>query len=110
MPHRDPDVRAAYQRQRYAADPQRVRASKYMSRYGITIEQYDAMFAAQGGVCAICDKPPKNRRLDVDHDHSTGQVRGLLCAPCNRLVGFFENHEQATRDYLGHSRVGRSVS
>lgn len=56
-------------------------------RYRITPEQYDAMFQAQHGVCAICGRPPKRLRLAVDHCHVTGTVRGLLCHPCNRLVG-----------------------
>lgn len=67
-------------------EPQR----KYhlMSIYGITVDEYDALLKAQGGVCAICGKPPKTRRLGVDHDHKTGVVRGLLCYFCNhRLLG-----------------------
>ena len=53
---------------------------------GVTVEQYDAMLDAQGGGCAICGNPPKTRRLDVDHDHRTGKVRGLLCHRCNRTL------------------------
>ena len=53
---------------------------------GLSVEDYDAMLAAQGGVCAICGNPPKTRRLDVDHDHKTGKVRGLLCHRCNRAL------------------------
>lgn len=55
--------------------------------YGITSEEYDAIYKAQGGVCAICRRASgKRRRLAVDHDHKTGFVRGLLCRPCNRNV------------------------
>jgi hypothetical protein len=54
-------------------------------QYDITPEQYEGMLAIQGGVCAICKHPPKNRRLDVDHDHQTKRVRGLLCHVCNRM-------------------------
>jgi hypothetical protein len=53
---------------------------------GVTTAQYEAMLAAQGGGCAICGNPPKTRRLDVDHDHRTGKVRGLLCHRCNRAL------------------------
>jgi ribosomal protein L24E len=54
-------------------------------RYGLTIEQFDEMLAEQGGVCAICgtDTPLGRGTFHVDHDHQTGQVRGLLCHPCN---------------------------
>lgn len=60
--------------------------------YGMTIEQYDALLLAQSGVCAICSKPPVRRRLDVDHCHSTGAVRGLLCEHCNKAIGLFRDN------------------
>jgi hypothetical protein len=45
---------------------------------------YDRLLEAQQGVCAICGKPPpENRRLDIDHDHRTLLIRGLLCRGCN---------------------------
>jgi hypothetical protein len=48
---------------------------------------YDAELAKQGGVCAVCGRPPSpNRRLAVDHDHKTGAYRGLCCYRCNRYV------------------------
>ena len=57
-------------------------------KYGIGIEEYKRMFKAQNGVCAVCRRPPKNKKknLHVDHDHKTGEVRGLLCYYCNRRV------------------------
>lgn len=81
------------------------RAWNLARRYGITVEQYEAKLAEQGGVCAICKKPPKKNRLHVDHDHSCDQghdpkkacekcFRGLLCITCNSrlewLIEFFE--------------------
>jgi Autographiviridae endonuclease VII len=48
--------------------------------------RYDELAARQGGVCAICGRPPKTRRLDIDHDHETMRVRGLLCHRCNRPI------------------------
>lgn len=48
---------------------------------------YEAMLAAQGGHCALCPRRPKpERRLDMDHNHQTMKIRGLLCVPCNRAV------------------------
>ena len=67
------------------------RAAKLKKAYGITIEQYDEQLAVQGGVCAICGKPPKSRCLDVDHDHKTGLLRGLLCHMCNRALAYLRN-------------------
>lgn len=64
-------------------------------RYNITPEQYDALNTQQKGLCAICGNPPRGKmqRLSVDHDHTTGRVRGLLCITCNRALGYFENAE-----------------
>lgn len=72
------------------ADPDRRRRDQYLYRtYRITLAQYEAILELQGGVCALCEKPPKKRNLSVDHDHRTGEVRGLLCDPrCNnQLLG-----------------------
>lgn len=59
-------------------------------QYGITGEEYEELFRLQGGVCFICRRAPRTKRLAVDHDHKTGEVRGLLCANnengCNRAV------------------------
>ncbi len=53
------------------------------------------MFSEQGGVCKICAIPPGEQELSVDHNHKTGQVRGLLCHMCNVYVGLFENADLA---------------
>ncbi len=52
----------------------------------ISDEEYDRLLAEQDGHCALCPSVPKTRRLDVDHDHPTGQIRGLLCHRCNRAL------------------------
>lgn len=49
-------------------------------------KHYDALLKYQRGGCAICGRKPKTRRLDMDHDHRTMQVRGLLCVRCNRAL------------------------
>jgi len=52
----------------------------YLRRtFGITQADYEALVASQGGGCAICGKPPGEKRLCVDQDHATGAIRGLLC-------------------------------
>jgi hypothetical protein len=59
-------------------------------RYGITMEQYEGILEAQGGVCLMCMKPPYAQRLVIDHDHATGRVRALLHQNCNAtLKGVF---------------------
>lgn len=63
-----------------------------LKTYGLTIEQYEALYEAQGGVCFICQRATgKTRRLAVDHDHKTGYVRGLLCKPCNSVLAHFRD-------------------
>ena len=58
-----------------------------MTRYGITPEQYWALYEAQGGTCYICQRATgKVRKLAVDHDHRSGFVRGLCCKPCNSTL------------------------
>ena len=63
--------------------------------YGIGFKDYDAMVLEQNGVCAICSaEPPKNqhkKRLNIDHCHTTGKVRGLLCDACNRAIGLLKD-------------------
>jgi len=56
--------------------------------YGISVEDYEQMLEDQNGGCYICGKKPEGKRaLDIDHDHSTGKVRGLLCSNHNRALG-----------------------
>ena len=84
-----------------------MRRHRLSYKYGLTEQAYDELVARQGGSCAICHQPEQRRRPDgsptplcVDHNHETGQVRGLLCARCNSVLGFIDNpmlHEAALR-------------
>jgi hypothetical protein len=60
--------------------------------YDLTPEKYEEMLTAQGGVCAICkneDTKLKSDKFSIDHNHTTGEVRGLLCGSCNTGLGLF---------------------
>jgi hypothetical protein len=62
--------------------------------YGVSFAEYDSMLQKQNGVCAICSSPPPShhkKRLNIDHCHSTGRVRGLLCDACNRALGLLKD-------------------
>lgn len=66
------------------------RRGHLLRRYGITLEQYESLYEKQQGRCAICKRLEADfsRRLAVDHNHKTGEIRGLLCNHCNHwLVG-----------------------
>ena len=72
---------------------EKARAKRLLDNYKLTVEQYDAILAHQGGVCYACKcaEPVKGRRLSVDHDHDSGLIRGLLCSRCNPIIGKLEN-------------------
>lgn len=80
------------------------RNSAYKSVYGITLADKDALFAAQGKVCAICKTTKFGKRSPhTDHCHKTGKVRGVLCARCNRGLAYFRDDPElfrAAADYL----------
>lgn len=83
--------RRAYIKTKWASDPihrakhaEHVRRAQRKSRYGLTHDQYLALCKSYRGCCGICHK---RRKLVIDHDHKTGQVRGLLCDPCNTGLG-----------------------
>ncbi len=83
--------RAAWAREYRARNPNADSVRKLKYRYGITQEEYDVRLEAQGGACAICRKAEPggngNTSFHVDHNHETGEVRGLLCAACNSGLG-----------------------
>ena len=77
-------------------NPDKIRCLKFRTVFGITLEEYERMSATQNNLCAICKLPETSlnnqkvggvRRLAVDHNHKTGQVRELLCSHCNKALG-----------------------
>ena len=86
----------------------RSRKDCLMHEYGLTLEQWQQMFDEQSGCCLLCGKHQSElkRILQVDHDHITGKVRGLLCSPCNVQLGWLENKEFCAKAsiYLARSK------
>lgn len=94
------DKVARYSRISRRRDGGRSILKQILKKRGISQDQYAAILAAQGNVCAICGRQSEQRdkesnrfrRLYVDHDHETNLVRGLLCWKCNSGLGFFEDN------------------
>ncbi len=78
-----------------ASNPEKVRqwsrTTSLWAYYRLTLEEYDKLAAQQKGLCALCGNPPategRHTRLQVDHCHKTGRIRGLLCNSCNNALG-----------------------
>lgn len=68
------------------------RRANLKGKYGLTQDQFNALLRKQNGLCALCRaEQPGTRDWSVDHDHITGQVRGLLCSRCNTGLGQFRD-------------------
>jgi hypothetical protein len=79
-----------------------------VSKYGIDDIEYNRILMAQGGVCAICGgTDPSGRRLCVDHDHKTGEVRGLLCTSCNYTLGAAKDNASVLERMINYLRGDR---
>lgn len=100
---------------RFREHGQRTKLRRVRERllYGITLEAYQALLQAQGGLCAICRRSPGKKGLGVDHCHGTGQIRALLCAACNMALGALKDDAglcRAAADYLDHHHSVRAAA
>lgn len=111
------EVRA--ERARQPPDSMSIRKWKLQANYGISLAEYDALYRKQSGCCAICGirKEPwqpgggvkgRYRFLVVDHDHSTGRVRGLLCFGCNLAIGHFRDDPTLMLAAAAYMRTARN--
>lgn len=69
----------------------RIRINNRVKRYGITIEQLKNFWNAQEGTCAICGEMLDKKKYRIDHNHTSGKVRGLLCSSCNAAIGLLKD-------------------
>jgi hypothetical protein len=98
-------VKARWEQLPKAERARLLKAKHLKMRYQLTPDEYAQMLIAQGGKCAVCEKP--FRTIDVDHDHDTGDVRGLLCRGCNLGVEFFIKHRDRAESYLASAKQRR---
>lgn len=75
-------------------------------KYNLSLEEVTALWTAQGNKCAICkiekEKVSTNNGLHIDHCHTTGKVRGLLCGNCNRGLGMFEDSPELLQSAINY--------
>lgn len=85
-------ARSRYHKKKCETDPTHLKRHRLQRRYGITLEEFADLLTSQDGRCAICRSadPRIKSGWAVDHNHATGEVRGLLCRPCNMVVGVHE--------------------
>lgn len=106
------EVRRRAQENWKARNPRAWYASVLRRNYGMTLDEFDAMVLAQEGRCDICNEPMiKSHEPCVDHCHTAGTVRGLLCAQCNFGLGHFRDRPDLMLraiDYLTASGTAKS--
>jgi len=92
--------RAAWSEANPEREAERKRRNRLKQNYGITVEQWDEMFEAQGGCCAVCGTSEPGGRhgtFHVDHCHDSGDVRALLCNGCNVALGMMNEDPERIR-------------
>lgn len=109
MPHVDPDKRKAAvkasrakNRESYNASVGRWRRANVHRQYGLSREELDALVERSGNACEICRASFEETKRCIDHDHITGDVRGLLCRKCNAALGLIGERLNAAARYLGY--------
>ena len=92
------------------------RSQNLKTKFGISVREFDERFRAQDKCCAICKRrrKTKDKSFALDHDHSTGSLRGILCHSCNRALGLADDNTRLLRaaiKYLErHSRANASTA
>jgi hypothetical protein len=105
---RNPMRKSASRRLRQQIEPYRVAIEELehnmRNRYDITLEEYGHMFNDQQGLCKICGHSHIEfaRGLVIDHNHVTGYVRGLLCDPCNRAIGYLKENVNTLQSAINY--------
>lgn len=101
---------AEYMREYRKRSPSIMKSIELKKRFGISLEEYQLMLEVQQNVCAICGKVESSvdhrtkraRYLAVDHCHTTGKIRGLLCSRCNTAIGLLEDDPQILQNAIDY--------
>ncbi len=103
---------------RHAEAPHIRRNQVLRKKFGIGVDEYEAMLKEQDGLCAICRLPERAintstggvASMPVDHDHQTGKIRGLLCSHCNRAIGLFQDNPEILKSAINYLERNAHVS
>jgi hypothetical protein len=87
---------------RYIKDKDRWHSYRLKNKFGINLDDYNNMLKKQNGVCAICGitEQENGKRFAVDHNHTTNEIRDLLCSRCNAAIGFLQENIQITQNVI----------
>lgn len=92
-------------------NPEKAKEIGLRVNFGISLKEYNMMFNAQNGCCAICElhQSQVSRTLSVDHDHTTEEIRGLLCGQCNAALGLFKDSIKNLRKAIRYLRPANVI-
>ncbi len=93
-------------------NPEKIRAADRKVNFGIDQGQYNTLFLEQDGCCAICKRHQSffTKNFGIDHDHGTGEFRGLLCTNCNTALGKFEDSIESLESAIQYIKKSRDNS
>jgi hypothetical protein len=113
---KDIEGKRAYAKMNRGINKDQLRDRDFRKKYGIDFAEYQRMLNAQNGVCACCERPESRltdagdlRMLSVDHNHTTGAVRGLLCSNCNLVLGYACDDVTVLQKAIGYLRKHAGV-
>jgi hypothetical protein len=94
----------ARNRARYEGSREEINDKRAAKVYGLTYEEVVEMRESSNGICQCCNRPGlhHHKRLVIDHDHSTGKVRGLICSRCNSILGFAQDDLQTLKNLIAY--------
>jgi len=115
-PEKHREAVRASRKKKLAADPEHYKKQDLKRFYGVSLDWYKKTLADQNYSCAICKKPEtlnctrsgKPLNLSVDHCHSRGHIRGLLCSHCNRALGLFRDDPSVLASAIAYLKAGLS--
>lgn len=90
-----------------ARNPRKMHSAHFKRKYGLTLEQWEEMAEKQNYKCAICQEEETGKRLSVDHCHTTGKIRQLLCQTCNMGIGAFKEKPELFHSALAYMEKHR---